>query len=175
MPEYSFPGVYVEEIGIGAKPIEGVSTSTAGFLGETERGPIRPRLVSSWLEYQRIYGTYFGVTKYLPYAVEGFFSNGGKQCYIARVISSGVSKASLTLNANSTAALVVDAIGEGVWGQRIAIRTKRNSDNKTFKLTAFYWKNNITTAFNPDDRSNKTLLQPAVVEVFSSVSKNSYQ
>ena len=39
MPEYLAPGVYVEEIEMGGKPIEGVSTSTAGFLGETERGP----------------------------------------------------------------------------------------------------------------------------------------
>ena len=38
MPEYLTPGVYIEEIEIGAKPIEGVSTSTAAFLGETERG-----------------------------------------------------------------------------------------------------------------------------------------
>ncbi len=39
MPEYLSPGVYIEEFEIGAKPMEGVSTSTAGFLGETERGP----------------------------------------------------------------------------------------------------------------------------------------
>jgi phage tail sheath protein FI len=170
MPQYSFPGVYIEEIGIDAKPIEGVSTSTAGFLGETERGPAHPILVTSWLEYQRIYGTYVGVTKYLPYAVEGFFNNGGKRCYIARVVSSGVTKASLTLTANNNAALVIEAIGEGVWGKRIGIRTKKNPDNKTFKLTAFYWKNNITTAFNPDDSANKTQIQPAVVEVFGNVS-----
>ncbi len=39
MPECLSPGVYVEEIKIGSKPIEGVRTSTAGFLGEAERGP----------------------------------------------------------------------------------------------------------------------------------------
>ena len=160
MVRYLSPGVYIEESGIGVKPIEGVSTSTAGFLGETERGPTLPKLVTSWLDFQRIYGAYFGVTKYLPYAVEGFFKNGGTRCYIARIVSSGVSKASLTLYANSTAALVIDAIGEGVWGQRIAVRTKKNADNKTFKLTVFYWKNSITAAFNPDDNTNKTLTQP---------------
>ena len=41
MPEYLTPGVYIEEFEIGARPIEGVSTSTAGFLGQTERGPAR--------------------------------------------------------------------------------------------------------------------------------------
>ena len=54
MPEYLSPGVYIEESGIGVKPIEGVSTSTAGFLGETERGPTLPKLVTSWLDFQRI-------------------------------------------------------------------------------------------------------------------------
>ena len=169
MPEFLSPGVYIEEITVGAKPIEGASTSTAGFLGETERGPTHPRLVASWLEFQRIFGTYFGVTKYLPYAVEGFFKNGGTRCYIARIVSSGVSKANLTLNTHNSAALVIEAIGEGVWGKRIAIRTKRNPDNKTFKLSVFYWKDNITTVFNPDDSANKSLVQP-VAEVFNIVS-----
>ena len=48
MPEYLAPGVYVEEIQTGPRPIEGVSTSTAGFVGETERGPSQPRQVTSW-------------------------------------------------------------------------------------------------------------------------------
>ena len=39
MPEYLHPGVYIEEIERGPKPIEGVPTSTAAFLGEAERGP----------------------------------------------------------------------------------------------------------------------------------------
>src|SRR5512141_2511969 len=88
MPEYLSPGVYMEEFEIGARPIEGVSTSTAGFLGETERGPTTPRLVTSWLQFQRIYGGYFGTEKYLPGAVDGFFKNGGSRCYIARIVKS---------------------------------------------------------------------------------------
>ena len=39
MAEYLSPGVYVEEFDSGAKPMEGVSTSTAGFIGLAERGP----------------------------------------------------------------------------------------------------------------------------------------
>ena len=53
MPEYLAPGVYIEEISRGARPIEGVSTSTTGFVGQTERGPTAPRLVTSWTEYLR--------------------------------------------------------------------------------------------------------------------------
>jgi hypothetical protein len=91
MPEYLSPGVYVEEFEIGAKPIEGVSTSTAGFVGMTEMGPLdKPTLVTNFGEYQRIFGGYldqkdYGNKCYLPYSVEGFFSNGGQRLYVTRV------------------------------------------------------------------------------------------
>ena len=57
MPEYLAPGVYVEEIDTGPKPIEGVSTSTAGMIGMAERGPTdTPILVTSTGEYTRWFG-----------------------------------------------------------------------------------------------------------------------
>src|SRR5262245_351760 len=92
MPEYLAPGVYVEEISNGPRPIEGVSTSTAGFVGETERGPTKPRLVTSWQDYQRWFGGYIdrppfnALNHYLPFAVRGFFDNGGQRLFVARVI-----------------------------------------------------------------------------------------
>ncbi len=91
MPEYLAPGVYVEEIDTGAKPIEGVSTSTAGFVGVTQRGPIQgpPVLVTSFPDFQRRYGSYlpasWGDSRFLAYAVQGFFENGGQRVYIQRV------------------------------------------------------------------------------------------
>ncbi|MDY9927103.1 phage tail sheath family protein [Methanosarcina sp.] len=96
IPEYLAPGVYIEEFEIGAKPIEGVSTSTAGFVGFAEMGPLnRPILVTSFAEYQSIFGGYlpedkeYDSVRWLPYAVEGFFSNGGKRAYIVRVAVEG--------------------------------------------------------------------------------------
>src|SRR3954469_22439283 len=92
MPEYLSPGVYVEEIDTGNKPIEGVSTSTAGFLGVAERGPLVPTLVASYPEYVTAFGGYVsegGIDRYLAYAVEGFFQNGGKRCFIMRVAAGG--------------------------------------------------------------------------------------
>ena len=57
MPEYLAPGVYVEEVDTGSKPIEGVSTSTAGMIGVTERGPVNvPILITSYGEYVRWFG-----------------------------------------------------------------------------------------------------------------------
>src|SRR5215471_18545123 len=92
MPEYLAPGVYVEEIDTGSKPIEGVSTSTAGMIGVTERGPVNvPILLTSLGDYTRWFGerltlTEFGDHSYLPLAVEGFFTNGGKRLYLTRVL-----------------------------------------------------------------------------------------
>jgi uncharacterized protein len=93
MAEYLAPGVYVEEVDTGAKPIEGVSTSTAGMVGVTEWGPVNiPTLVTSFGDFTRQFGGYLdrriypGNTWYLPHAVEGFFNNGGKRLYITRVL-----------------------------------------------------------------------------------------
>ena len=86
MPEYLSPGVYVEEIERGPRPIEGVPTSTAAFLGETERGPLRPRLVTSYNEYLRWFGTVFADARYMPHAASGFFANGGKRLYVSRIV-----------------------------------------------------------------------------------------
>src|ERR1051325_116954 len=90
MPEYLYPGVYIEEVSSGNKPIEGVSTSIAGFLGIAERGPLLPIMVTSFTEFVRNFGGYVqesGADRYLAYAVEGFFLNGGRQAFIARVAS----------------------------------------------------------------------------------------
>lgn len=94
MPEYLAPGVYVEEVDNGPKPIEGVSTSTAGFVGMTVKGASigLPQLVTSFSDFQRKFGGYlnldptvFGGHTSLPLAVDGFFANGGKRAYIMRV------------------------------------------------------------------------------------------
>ena len=85
MPEYLHPGVYIQEIDSGPRPIEGVPTSTAAFLGETERGPLTPRLVTSYSEYERSFGGVFHPRKFMPHAINGFFENGGKRLFVCRV------------------------------------------------------------------------------------------
>lgn len=141
MPEYLTPGVYIQEFEIGARPIEGVSTSTTGFLGLTERGPtIPPRLVTSWDEFLRIYGSYIDGSN-LAYAVEGFFNNGGQRCYIGRVAKDG-DTAFFNLNSENPP-LTCKAVGKGLWGNRVGIRIEKSStepDNKEkFKMTLAYW------------------------------------
>jgi phage tail sheath protein FI len=86
MPEYLAPGVYVEEIEIGAKPIEGVSTSTLGFIGMAEDGDLnKPTIITSWGQFVEKFGRYTSDKPYLAPAVYGFFANGGSRCYVVRV------------------------------------------------------------------------------------------
>ena len=98
MPEYLAPGVYVEETSFRPKTIEGVSTSTAGFVGPARYGPTsgEPPLLTSFADFQRIYGGLEDLdfdntgrrTNYLAYAVRAFFEEGGQRCYVARVFDS---------------------------------------------------------------------------------------
>src|SRR4051794_32633511 len=112
MPEYLTPGVYIEEIERGPRPIEGVPTSTAAFLGETERGPIKPRLVTSYKEYQRTYGGVFDPNKFMPYAVNGFFENGGKSLYVCRLVG----KEAKPAVSKAYGKFSIRAAGPGIWG-----------------------------------------------------------
>ena len=82
------PKIFLQNIRSQPLSIEGVSTSAAGFLGETQTGPTTPTLVTSWVDYEKVFGGYFGEGKYLPYAVEGFFQNGGKRCFITKIQNS---------------------------------------------------------------------------------------
>lgn len=175
MPEYLTPGVYLEEFEIGARPIEGVSTSTAGFLGETERGPTTPQLVTSWLQFQRKYGSYIP-NSFLAYAVEGFFTNGGQRCYIGRIAANDAIAASSKLTSGGSDALTVEAIGEGLWGSRVVIKvtkgTLNTGQNPLFKLSVFYWKDPLPSPIFDPEIDRKTRPQPAYTEVWDNLSVN---
>jgi uncharacterized protein len=157
MPEYLTPGVYVEEFEIGAKPIEGVSTSTAGFLGETERGPTYPQLVTSFPEYKRMFGGFFGDTKFLPNAVDGFFANGGKRAFVARIVDK---EGGIAAQADLGSVLIA-AVGEGTWGNRVAFRVKKASTEPAgFRLQVHYW----TAATLPPNPVDPIPTDPAEIE-----------
>lgn len=110
MPEYLSPGVYVEEVDTGAKPIEGVSTSTSGMVGVTERGPENvPILVTSFADFLREFGGYLDDNQYpgvwyLPHAVQGFFTNTGKRLFVVRVLDAAATRAMTFLFDQGTAA-----------------------------------------------------------------------
>jgi phage tail sheath protein FI len=150
MPEYLHPGVYIEEIERGPRPIEGVPTSTAAVLGEAERGPITPRLVTSYKDYQRWFGDVFSDTKYLPYAMSGFFENGGKRAFICRIVGDGSTHAELQIGNFS-----LRAAGPGDWGNRVKVRiadsTTKGADGQPvgFRLQLAYWREAPSVDFDP--------------------------
>lgn len=85
MPSYLSPGVYVEEVESGSRPIEGVGTSVAAFVGFAQKGPFdEPTLITNWSQFVATFGDFVDGA-YLASAVYGFFANGGGVCYVVRV------------------------------------------------------------------------------------------
>ena len=133
MAEYLSPGVYVEEYDSGATPMQGVSTSTAGFIGLAERGPVigQPQLVTSFADYKRMYGGYlseaaYGSSRFLPYAVEQFFANGGSRAYIMRAVPGDAKAAGIT-----TGVLKLTAANPGAWAEDMRVTVSAASKAKT--------------------------------------------
>lgn len=123
MAEYFTPGVYVEEYDNSPRSIEGVGTSTAGFIGFAEKGPAvgAPSLVTSFKSFTRQFGGFlsefaYGEYRYLANSVEQFFINGGTRCYVSRVIAPDAKAAKKELGI-----LSIEAANEGKWGNRIQI------------------------------------------------------
>jgi hypothetical protein len=275
MPEYLTPGVYIEEVNTGNKPIEGVSTSTVGFLGIAERGPGTAALITSYTDYARAFGqagvgvaivalaltspavaaggagytngggngnfpaniaggtlaaggtaaavevTLTGgvVTAvtlvsggnysvapaspaaigglaggagaqisfvvapqtrqtYLPYAVEGFFQNGGRRCFVQTVTSSAAVPASLA----GGGPMGVTAVNAGTWGNRVAVKIDSGSSGGSIKLTVMYWSqmppeaNNVVKV-DPTSRDANKLRspdrrEPQITEVYDNLDSN---
>src|SRR3954465_10781385 len=88
---YLSPGVYIEEVDRGSKPIEAVGTSTAAFIGESSAGPTNEGvLVTNWAQYTRTFGDFTHSTN-LAHAVYGFFNNGGTKAFVCNVSAKTVS------------------------------------------------------------------------------------
>jgi phage tail sheath protein FI len=156
MPDYVAPGVYVEEIEPGPRPIEGVPTSTAAFIGLTERGPVRPRLVTSYGEYVRWFGDVFAPKQYMPHAVAGFFENGGARLYVSRIIAAGSTTATGVFGD-----FTARAAGPGRWGNQVWLRVLRSQtidargNPAGFCLRLAYWSEPGPPNFDPFEPANR--------------------
>jgi hypothetical protein len=117
-PTYLSPGVYVEEVDRGTKPIEAVGTAVAAFIGYTEKAEDvrdgvsksllgKPTLVTNWSQYVAKFGG-FVKGAYLPDSVYAYFNNGGGRCYVISVKTTGVASSD-DKNAKAAAA----ALGDG--------------------------------------------------------------
>ena len=135
MPEYLSPGVYVEEVDRGPKPIEGVGTAMACFVGFTEKASSsqkidgetvirdlagQPVLVTNWSQYVETFGGFVDGAR-MPMAVYGYFQNGGSRCYCLSVKTIPRAQAIL-LNAEGKPALVARAKMAGLDGMKLRVR-----------------------------------------------------
>jgi phage tail sheath protein FI len=93
VPTYAAPGVYVEEVPSSQKSLSAAATAIAAFVGFTERAPnddpadpegVKPRLVTSWTQFEQLYGGFVPGCM-LPLSVYGYFQNGGNIAYVVRI------------------------------------------------------------------------------------------
>jgi phage tail sheath protein FI len=127
MPTYLSPGVYVEEVEAGTRPIEGVGTAVAAFVGFASAGPVnQPTLCTNWSQFTSVFGDFMD-DAYLHHAVYGFFQNGGGICYVVRIGaeagSGGVAaRAELTSGGEQPVPTIrVSSLEAGPEGNRITV------------------------------------------------------
>lgn len=163
MPQYTYPGVYTQELQSGVHPIAGVSTSVVAFVGWASQGPTdQAALVTGWADFQQQFGG-LDPRSYLGYAVNQFFENGGQQALIVRLVSDGsggstaAASAAVTITGltfDSTAApapstvtiatggsggLAFSASDPGSWGNDYAVQIEPDpADYTRFNLTLLY-------------------------------------
>jgi phage tail sheath protein FI len=150
MPTYLSPGVYVEETTAGARPIEGVGTAVAAFVGLCGAGPFNtPTLCTNWTQFTNVFGD-FVEGYYLHHAVYGFFQNGGGTAYVVRIGGDGeaaapTARAELAATGGAAGAaganvgaFRVQALAEGAEGNDISVEvadtTTEGAPEDAFKL-----------------------------------------
>jgi phage tail sheath protein FI len=179
MPQYRSPGVYIEEIDAGPKPIEGVSTSICGAVGVTATGPTegKPILVTSFADFTRTFGGFLtppepatiakwttqddgGRYWHFPLAVKAFFENGGEQCYVKRVISAQASAAHASLKSGLFAEVTRDTAKDAT-----QLTLRHLIDIQVGSQLTVFWGTAgsiVVTVTAIDESSGKITFHPAV-------------
>jgi len=120
MATYLSPGVYVEEVSTGPKPIAGVPTNVAAILGKTEKGPLlEPTRLTDWNGYQSTFGAPMDGS-FTAESAFGFFLNGGTALYVVRVDNSTLSRWQVT-DAAGANSFVIDAASAGGWSAGMTV------------------------------------------------------
>lgn len=167
MPNYLSPGVYVEEVSSGVKPIAGVGTAVGAFIGLAEKGVIgKAVLVTNWSQYLNEFGGFIP-NAYLAYAVYNFFAEGGTSCYVVRAASTDVKNAvSIAPDTDGENLLGISARSEGDWGNRVSYKIEPSSNGQPagFKLTIKYTE---LSTFNDEYVGEEE--EGQIVEVFDNL------
>ena len=165
--ELLHPGVYIQEISSGVRPIEGVSTSTTAFVGKTQKGDVsQPTLVTNFTEFRSTYGDFLS-DSFVAHAALQFFNNGGKRLYVARVVTSDTAPGRAATTASVTladregvnpavAGLQITALSPGSWPNALSVTIADSTldAGNQFKLTVTQGTTVIETfdnlSVNPD-------------------------
>ena len=138
MAEYLSPGVYVEEFDSGPTPMQGVGTSTGGFIGVAEKGPSigAPVFVTGPADFARkfggyLHGTEFGDYRFLAHAVNHFFANGGSKAFVMRVVPPDATIAKAKCLEGKEGTIEISARNEGSWGNSVIVSFEASSSSKT--------------------------------------------
>ena len=130
-------------------------------------------MLTSYSDFVRHFGGGFGEGKYMPYALSGFFDNGGKRAYVCRIVGPGAVASSRTVGG-----LTITAIGPGTWGDRVHVRLLESSTTKKtqagvapvgFRLQVSYWAKAAPNGQYPDPfdpAQARTLPRPFLTEDF---------
>jgi uncharacterized protein len=177
MPNYLSPGVYVEEVSGGVKPIAGVGTSTGAFVGIAEKGvPHKAILVTNWGQFVKEFGS-FTANGYLAYAVYGFFAEGGTSCYVVRAANTDAAElkaSSVTIKSDDntdTITVTANSLGDegdrskGTWGDKISVIIEDPKDKNAthFKLTVTYENQPVEIYDNTDITKIEAALSSSAV------------
>jgi phage tail sheath protein FI len=127
--ELTYPGVYVEELASGVRPIVGVSTSTTAFVGRAQRGPVaQPITIHSFADYERVFGGLWEDSR-MSFAVRQYFQNEGREAVIVRVTRGVAALATSTTWALGGPAgdLHLEASSPGAWGADLTVAVDHES------------------------------------------------
>ena len=168
MAQVTYPGVYVEEVSSGVRPISAASTSVTAFIGVAERGPVAEAVkVFSFTEYQSRYGGFLA-DSFLSHSVYQFFNNGGAQCYIVRVTGANPVVANLVVRdratANSQPSLTISASSPGVWGNGLAVLVEDGALDPTNEFSLSVFQQDETTPLERFDNLSMIPGAPNYVE-----------
>lgn len=109
MSQYLTPGIYIEEVSNGARPIEAVGTTTAAFIGEAtlpDAHPGEPVAVVNWGQFRDLFIGDAKASTPLSHALAGYFLNGGSRAYVVNTTKAGLSKALEALSGYDDIAMV---------------------------------------------------------------------
>jgi phage tail sheath protein FI len=171
----TYPGVYVEEVASGNRPITFASTSNAAFVGVAEKGSLTgAEQIFSFTDFQTKFGGFLS-TSYLAHAVFQFFNNGGSICYIVRVAGENTATAEITLNDRSSATndtLTISASSPGLWGNELEVVITNGTVNPGNEINLYVYRNGGTIAL--ESFENLSMVATAANYIEKITSNSSY-